>query len=559
VADSPVILEITDETGDVRQLEITGQRFVVGRLPEVDVPLPAEGVSRQHAEFVRDPAGRWWMRDLGSRNGTRVNGQRLAEAPLRGGERVRIGPYSLRFLGGESEQASPLTTIVGHVSLTSDEAGPLRSLAEMPAPQVQAVHLSRLVQFGHELSEVEDSESRLRMLCDLMVGGGFPGICAVAVRVQREQGAAGGIQPQMLLPPVYSARAQVLTMPYLSSRLLSAVALRMAPVMASNVGGQEVDVQVSIAANVQAHWAIACPIGVADQSIDVLYTTLTPAGTTGEWLAIVGLAAEQYQQSESIWSQRKVAAEHAVLQQELEQARKVQEQLVPRNLSIPGLDVAVQFHPCRWVGGDYVDVIPISGDRVVLVVADVCGHGMQAALLASTLHAVLNVLVPAGTELGAALAHLNDYLCRTLQPGRFATALCVDLDIKTGKCRALSAGHPAPVMISPNGKWRNLKCGEYVPLGVEGGPGEASQVFAMADDILPPGHVLAFYTDGLFEVAGQDGEQLGCEGLANKLTEIAQGHSDSATIAERFIQFVETFHGAGMAADDQSLLVVRRT
>jgi serine phosphatase RsbU (regulator of sigma subunit) len=432
----------------------------------------------------------------------------------------------------------------------------------MPAPQVQAAHISRLVQFAHELSEVEDSESRLRMLCELMVGGGgagggggggFPGKCAVAVRLDRTggQGTAG---PQMLLPPVYSARSTGGAMPYVSGRLLAAVAQRMAPVLASNVGGRNVDVQVSIAPSVQAHWAVACPIGVTEQTIDVLYTTLTPTGATGEWLAIAGLAAEQYQQSESLWSQRKLAAEHAVLQQELEQARKVQEQLVPRNISVPGLDIAVQFHPCRWVGGDYLDVIPIGADRVVLVVADVCGHGMQAALLASTLHAVLNVLVPAGAPLGSALAHLNDYLYQTLQPGRFATALCAELDLKTGQIRSTSAGHPAPIVIAPNGTWRSLTCGEFVPLGVDTQPG---QQLPTAEDILPPGHVLAFYTDGLFELTGETGEQLGIAGLADQLASICREHKTSAAIAEEFIRFAADFHGAGMAADDQSLLVVR--
>jgi phosphoserine phosphatase RsbU/P len=552
MTDPSVTLEITDDLGATQRLDVPGQRFIVGRLPESDVCLPADGVSRQHAEFVQDPSGRWWVRDLGSRNGTRVNGRSVPEAAISGAEQIKIGPYVLRFLR-KDDGVSPLTTIVGQVPVMADEPGPLKSLAEMPAPQVQATHLSRLVRFGRDLNEMEDSSSRLMMLCELMVGGGFPGKCAVAVRIARDVNAP--VEPQMLLAPQFSARTPSTAMPYLSSRVLSAVRQRMSPVMASNVGGGGMDVQVSIAPSVQAHWAIACPLGGNDQTLDVLYTTLTPAGTTGEWLAIAGLAADQYQQSESLWSQRKLAAEAAVLQQELEQARQVQQQLVPRNISIPGLDLAVEFHPCRWVGGDYLDIIRLDNQRVVLVIADVCGHGMQAALLASTLHAMLNVLTPSGSELGATMSQVNDYFNRTLDPGKFATAVFVELNVQTGQCRSLCAGHPPPVVVAPDGSWRWLGCGEYLPLGVNSEP-----TMTAVDDQLPAGHVLALYTDGLFEIPRHDGQLLGYRGLAEQLSAICkQDSGSSSAIAKAVVKFIQTQQGTRLAADDQSLLAVRRT
>ena len=336
-----------------------------------------------------------------------------------------------------AETAPLLSTIDGDVPLTSDEPEALRSLAEMPAPHVQAAHLSRLIQFGRELGELDDSVARLGKLCELMTGGGFPGRCAVAVRVNT---AARTLAPMMLLPPVYGRLAPASGVPYLSGRVLGAVVQHRAPGHGQQRATRSMDLMMSMAAKVEEHAAIACPIGAGEQTLDILYVIVPAAGGTGEWLAVANLAAEQYQQSESLWSQRAMAAEHAAIQSELAQALKVQGRLVPRDVKINGLDWAVQFRPCRWVGGDYVDVLRLNDEKLVLMAADVCGHGMQAALLASTLHAIVHVLIPAKTELSVVMGHLNDYLCQTLEPGMFVTAMGIELNQADGKCRAISAG-----------------------------------------------------------------------------------------------------------------------
>ena len=550
MAQSGTILDITDEAGGARRVNLGGDRFVVGRLPELEVSLPADGVSRKHAEFVRDPAGRWWLRDLGSRNGTRVNGRSITETSLAGGETVQIGPYVLRLLTPDN-RLRPLTTIIGKAQVTHDEPGPLQSLAEMPSPQVRATHLSRLAQFGHDLSREMDSAARLRLLCELMTSGDFPGMWSVAVRIEADSEAPS---PSLLLTPVHRSRTAPSKVPYLSTRLLSAVRERRAPVMASNVGAGVSDVLVSVAPSVQAHTAIACPIG-GDQSLDILYTALSPTGTTGEWLALAGLAAEQYRLSESLWTERKLAQDHALIQMELEQAREVQGRLVRRDVKLAGVDYAIEFHPCRWVGGDYVDAIRVADDRVVLVIADVCGHGMQAALLASTLHAVLNVLLPGGMDLSAVAKVLNEYLRRTLEAGRFATAACVELDLKTGLCRSVRAGHPPPLVVQASGGWRALKCSEHLPLGIEEDPS-----IGLEEDRLAPGEMLALYSDGMFEVGAHRGPELGYRGLAEQLAAIVarEGGGSCAQVARTLLKFVEELQEGGLAADDQSLLVVRR-
>src|SRR5438105_585872 len=99
VADSAAagrtLLRISSRSAQASYVPVSGQRIVLGRSAEADVPLDSTKVSRQHAELVRDPFDRWWVRDLGSRNGTRVNGVRVSESILQPGDVLEVGDFVL--------------------------------------------------------------------------------------------------------------------------------------------------------------------------------------------------------------------------------------------------------------------------------------------------------------------------------------------------------------------------------------------------------------------------------------------------------------------------------
>jgi len=92
------------------------------------------------------------------------------------------------------------------------------------------------------------------------------------------------------------------------------------------------------------------------------------------------LAAQQYQQTEAVLAAQARAREHAMIEQDLVQARKIQMGYVPRQQEVHDLEIAIGFEPCRWVGGDLVDVIR-TDTGCVLLVADVAGKGLPAALM----------------------------------------------------------------------------------------------------------------------------------------------------------------------------------
>ena len=93
-----VTAEITSESGRTLRENLTGDPVVIGRASNADIQLTDDTVSRRHAELVRDPFGRWWIRDLGSRNGIKVRGQRVPEHVLEPGEWVQLGNFRLRLV-----------------------------------------------------------------------------------------------------------------------------------------------------------------------------------------------------------------------------------------------------------------------------------------------------------------------------------------------------------------------------------------------------------------------------------------------------------------------------
>jgi serine phosphatase RsbU (regulator of sigma subunit) len=300
--------------------------------------------------------------------------------------------------------------------------------------------------------------------------------------------------------------------------------------------------------------AVACPLHEDAAHLDVLYAVLPPQYGTGEWLALASLAARQYQQAEQVWRARAAAESHAALERELQRARQIQMRLVPRNPSVPGLDLAVGFTPCRWVGGDYVDVVPMADGRTLLTVADVCGKGLAAALVSSSLHTMVHGGVAAGLDLRGLMRTLSNYLARSLPEESFVTMVAVAIDPAAGTVECVNAGHPPPLVINPGAKLRELHSGENLPLGCDPTEELESHSYELA-----PGGLLALYTDGLTEQTDAAGELLGMAGLTAWIGDICATEGiAAAAAADALTQRSEALRGSRPPDDDRTFLLARR-
>jgi serine phosphatase RsbU (regulator of sigma subunit) len=309
--------------------------------------------------------------------------------------------------------------------------------------------------------------------------------------------------------------------------------------------------EISLSPDVMSISTIACPVRSDDQTLDILYVILPPLFGTGEWLALASLATKQYQQAEMMLA----AQNHALIERELQRAREIQQKLVPKDMAIDGLELAIGFKPCRWVGGDYVDVISTSDGRTLLIVADVCGKGMGAALLAASLHSAFRVAVRSAMPLADLMRHLNEHLCQMLASQSFVTMVCVLIDPKTGQLECVNAGHPPAMLLRSDGQVRMLQMAENFPMGVQ------NDLLTSQSEAILPGEMLVMFTDGLSDLTDAAGHRLGTDAFKDRLKELYQSHhSQPATdLGSKLTEVLDSLEGSQMAQDDRTFLLARRT
>jgi sigma-B regulation protein RsbU (phosphoserine phosphatase) len=206
------------------------------------------------------------------------------------------------------------------------------------------------------------------------------------------------------------------------------------------------------------------------------------------------------------------ALEKQRLEREMELAAEIQQGILPRALpQIAGFDLLGWTRPARHVGGDYWDVVALPGGSYALLVADVTGKGVSAALLVSTLHAGLRLLLARGEGKESLLAALNSYLMEFSAANKFVTLLLVELDPVRGALSCVNAGHNPGLMVRNDGTVEQVRA-VAVPLGLLPSP-----TFKACDGAIASGDLLCIYSDGVTEATSRAGEEYGQQRLEQLL------------------------------------------
>ncbi|MFI6034932.1 SpoIIE family protein phosphatase [Streptomyces sp. NPDC051315] len=241
---------------------------------------------------------------------------------------------------------------------------------------------------------------------------------------------------------------------------------------------------------------------------------------------------------------------------ERETALALQRSLLPRSLPrTAAVDAASRYLPAArvGVGGDWFDVIPLSGMRVAMVVGDVVGHGIQASATMGRLRTAVRTLADIDLAPDELLTHLDDLVVRLSEeaggdgssPGEVgATCLYAVYDPVSRRCTLARAGHPPPLLLAPGGTPRPVDLPAGPPLGLGGLPFESAELE------LAEGSVLAFYTDGLIASRTQDADT-GHRMLSDALA----AYADS--LDETCDQVLHALLPQGGASDDVALLLAR--
>jgi len=254
-------------------------------------------------------------------------------------------------------------------------------------------------------------------------------------------------------------------------------------------------------------------------------------------------------------------ADRVTMKRDLEIAREIQQWLVPDKAPVvPGFDIAFATRPQNTVAGDYYDVFlrPLpdaSGTQPLLVVvADVAGKSVPAALLMATFQASLRALSSTSAPLEAVVAGLDRYArAHSLDGRRFTTAFLAEINPRTREMRYTNAGHNAPILRRASGHIERLSAGGP-PFGV---PlfSESEVAYEFGSLSLEPGDLLFIFTDGLVEAVDDGGEEFGESRLIPSI-QSAPPELAAGTL-QRVMTEVNTFVGYARQHDDITCLLLR--
>ncbi len=532
-------IEILPPDGQLMERRLERGRITIGRLALNDLAFPKDVMlSRQHLAIFEEN-GVAQVEDLGSKNGTLLNGQRVeGKATIGPGDRIEAGSLAIRVLAPDlpgrtvvflpktaaAEPEPSLRTDLRQVMGASGTAlaGRIRVLLEAGRQLARHCSLEELfptilslateaVGAGRGLLMTQEGDGQLTLRASL--GGEFAISSSVRDRVLRT-GESIQIVDTALEASLRDRESIVLN----RTRSLMVVPL-------------QTDEKVTGLLYVDSPGFVR-PFTPDDLSL------LTVLGN------IAAIRIENSRLTELEKAER-------VLQYELRQAAEIQKGLLPAQApAIPGFDVAGLTVPCRQVDGDYFDYVSIGGGRSAVLLGDVSGKGLSAALLLAGLQARVHVLAETCSGPAELLTRLNRGIAGAWPSNKFVTMFACALDPGQGSIEWACGGHNPPLLLRARGREEWVE-GGGPPVGLLG-----QAVYHPARLELEPGDLLVAYSDGSVEAETAEGEPFGEARLVASVRRLAT--RPAAEIAEGVARDVLAFAGGVVSSDDLTLVVVRK-
>jgi len=527
---------------------------VIGRTEKADVRVDDQSASRRHARFYRD-GHRWMIEDLGSRNGTLLNGKRLSEpSEIHPGDAVRVCDVTVRVEGTGSEAApsaepangtdAPALTDHDTDSSLFSVIRPAAELAALPDEGASS-RLQLLNEVHRALARPITSAELLQMILDR----------AFAV-LKPEQGAIflQGADGQL-------ARAAERQLPgtkgslLVSRRLAEEVTVKGA---AALVLDAQSDQRFSGSESILfsgVRSILAAPLSDADGCLGmiVLYSSIQVRRFTEQDLELLASLATVAAIRIRNIAHAEAAAARKVVDHELSLAREVQMAMLRRRpLTRPDVDLGARLAPARIVGGDFYDFL-LDGDSLWFIVADVSGKGMAAALMMAVAQTLFRAIAPTGLPVDEMMARVNRELARDNEGSMFVTAFGGRLRLDSGRMELANAGHNLPYFLGKDGRVELVRAKNGVALGVVE---EAS--YPITELALAPGEALLLYTDGVCDAVDPAGQAFGTARIEEFLT--AHHHVRPAdALVQGLFDAVNAFAGNAPQEDDITVAVLRYT
>ena len=524
-------------------LPLSEGRFVVGRSSDCDLVLSTPSVSRKHAALLCS-GGNVLVEDLGSHNGTRVNSVAVrTPTPIKPGDTVTFADVTLCY--GDPIPTTTQVTIdpdldsVG-LAVSWDEVRPERPRGQRKRSEL----FEALAEAGDLLTVPRAPEELFEPILDLVEKAMSP---ERAILLLRDDGDA---EPTIKASRLSSGDGHAnLT---LSRSMVSRVLEEKTSFLLDEGGDSDLMQQQSIISQ-GIRSAMATPLFDNKRVIGILYADTTDLSKryTRDELVAFSLLANVIAVALTHASYDAMEAEKRRLDTELDAARSILDTIIPDELpAIPGYDVCAHIEPCFEVGGDLYDVSELPDGRVAVIVGDVSGKGLGAALLVSSLVPLLRAMLEAETDLRALMPNLNRQLWRTTDPARFATLFVGILDPASGRLDYVNAGHDLPLVLRADG---SVTVGD--PTGVPVALLEEG-VWGATHLDLSPGDMLVLNTDGIPETWQDEETDYGDERFRALLGTLAGKNVDE--VRDAALADVSDFRGDAPVSDDVTLLLLKR-
>ncbi|MEX2187867.1 MAG: SpoIIE family protein phosphatase [Pirellulales bacterium] len=543
-----------------RKHSIVDDRMVLGRHPECDIVLDSAAVSRQHAALLRTN-GEYYIEDLGSRNGTFLNGQLVqGRQELEHGDRLRICDLTLEFfaetpatatvklsapIGPASDMAPALlidddaltrtSTITSRLDVTGSQGGVRLTVR----PEVK---LKALLEIMQSLSKT--------LLLDEVLPRLLDGLFKIFVQADRGFVVLRSPRDGTLIPRAVKHRRPGTDDSRISRTIVNKVIESKTAILSADAASDErFDMSQSIV-EFRIRSMMCAPIVNGDDEvlgviqIDTLDQRSRFQEDDLEVLVGVALQAAIAIDNAQLHAQ---AIRQQQVQHDLDLAHKVQQSMLPvAPAAVEGYCFFDFYRAAREVGGDYYDYVELPDGRIAVVVADVSGKGIAAALLMARLSSDVRYCLASAPSPATAIRRLNAGMARSAWEDRFVTMVMAVLDPREHVVTIVNAGHMPPILRIGDSQATEIGGDQSgLPLGVLD-----DYEFEQVSVELPAGSFLTLYTDGISEAMNPQGDIYGLERIHQQ---VAAPITNVADLGRHILDDVKQFVGQREQSDDMCL------
>ena len=542
-----------------REFSLDSGDLLVGRDEVCGIQLKDDQVSRQHARIYQSE-GRFQLVDLDSRNHTYLNGDRLEPRipyPLGNHDLITILRYAFSFVEErddswqvDDESQSQISVIEdrGRSSPDSVSLDTSASSWQTRAGVNSSAKLSAMMQISRDLHTAMALDEVLAKVLESLLKLFPPADSAVCVLTN-----PGGSAPEMRVGRQRSENQQQPV--FLSRTVIDHVLQTGEAIVFDDIQAHpQLPLSKSIVGAKRRSVMCAPLLDLEERALGVMQldTSLSLGKFSDSDLDLLSSVALQVSLAVEDSRLHEVALREREMRRELQVAREIQVGLLPDQAPrVAGYEFFDFYAAAREVGGDYYDYLALPDGRWAIVVGDVAGKGVSAALLMAKLSSEMRVHLASGLSPLEIFHQLNTSYNNHAAHWRFVTLVLAILDPRDHSVQVVNAGHMRPIIRDQAGNLREVANDETgLPLGVV--PEYSYQICELT---LQVGDLMVMYSDGVSDALSPDGEQFGISGLQNSLN----GNSCSAKEAgQQAIDELQAFVEKQTQTDDICLLCLQR-